>query len=236
VAPATSGVSTPESQAPRAYARAMSERAVKTVGLVAIPTAVLLMVLGPIQAFVWGDGGPDVPAWIRSADGLHRWADSVWLRLGGSLDRYHFWGRLMVLTYLGALAGVWAFHRVAAPRVGGWRILVVALALGAVFDLGGYWGSTFDGISGVLAGFEFFCLPALLVGSLRYGWVLRRPGTQARWPGFVLLGGGLGVIPSMAAIAYWPHGVVLPVALAAAVLAAATAFRLRVEPASVPAS
>jgi hypothetical protein len=212
----------------------MSSRTPKAIGLVAVPTALLLMVLAPIQSFVWGDGGPEVPAWIRSADGLHRWADGVWLRFGGSLDRYHFWGRLMVLTYLGALAGIWAFRRVAAPGIDGWRILVGALALGAVLDLGGYWGSTFEGPSGVLAGFEFFCLPVLLAGTVRYGWVLRRPGTRVRWPGFVLLGAALGVIPSMVAIAYWPHGIVLPVAVAAAVLAAATAVGLKVEPASAP--
>jgi hypothetical protein len=216
----------------------MSTRTIRLLGLISVPTALMLFVLAPIQSYVWGSGGPDVPAWIRSMEGFQRWAQETADRFGGGLDAYHFWGRFMTFTFAGAALGIWAFRRLAAPGTKGWRIMLVALVAGAILDAGGYWGATFSGISMIMAGMEFFTLPLLIIGTIRATWVYLRSKATPRWPGYVLLGASIGFLPSMVLIAYWPHGFVLPVAIAAAVLAvgAAAGVRVTVPPAAVAVS
>lgn len=206
----------------------MSTRTIRLLGLISVPTALLLLVLSPIQSYVWGSGGADVPAWIRSLGGFQRWAQETADRFGGGLDAYHFWGRFMTFTYAGAALGIWAFRRLAVPGSKGWRIMLVALVAGAFLDAGGYWGDTFSGISGVMAGLEFFALPLLMIGTFRATWVSLRSKVTPRWPGYVLLGASIGFVPSFVLIAYWPHGIVLPVAVAAAILAVGAAAQVPV--------
>jgi hypothetical protein len=195
-------------------------------GLISVPTTFLLAFLTPVQASAsaLAYGGDGVPDWIRNVGGVQAFADDIWSRFGGSLNQYDFWGRWAVLCYLGAVVGLWAFHRVAAPSVTGWRLLFATLCIAAVGDVGAY--SSLPVISNVGGTIEFFMLPLMLAGVIRYGWVLLRRKLSPRWPGWVLIVSAAAVIPSMGLTGYWPHGFVLPISAGIAVLATATAVGL----------
>lgn len=186
------------------------------IGLVSVPTTLLLAFLTPVQAVAYDRD--DARPWLRDLNQVHALADSIWGELGGSLDRYDFWGRWTVIGYLGALAALWAFHRVSAPAIDGWRLLLVCLMVAGVADVAAYSGV--PGLSHVGGSIEFFALPLLLAGTVRYGWVLARTGLPS-WPGWVLLGSAAAVVPSMALTAYWPHGALVPISTGLSALAVA---------------
>ena len=191
---------------------------------------VLCVFLAPIQSYAFSENGKGVPGWIGSLTGLHTWAQEFSDRWGGG-DVYHTFGRPFVLVYVCALIGVIGFRLVVAPGVSGWRVLTWSLAIGAVCDVGAYWGSTFSGPSGVLASFEFYTLVAIIAGAMRYGWVLRRSGVVPSWVGWVVFASGPFPFVTTAITAYWPHGPMLSISIAMSVLGA---FTLRTGVALAP--
>ena len=201
------------------------QRYLSLLGLLGVPATFLLAFLTPVQAKAFDDRPR---AWLVDLEPVHAFADRIWRELGGSLNRYEFWGRWTVLGYLGAMVGLWAFHRVSAPAVPGWRLLVSALGIATGADLIAYW---FSGhvIADVGGSIEFFMLPLIVAGTFRYAWVLIRPG-KPRWPGGTLLASGIAVIPAMAATNYWPHGVLVPVSAGIAVLGVGAARGVSVRP------
>ena len=186
------------------------------IGLVSVPTTLLLAFLTPVQAVAYDkDSARD---WMRNLSGVHSMADRVWGNLGGSLDRYDFWGPWTVLGYLRALTSLQAFRRASAPAIPGWRLLSGCLIVAGVADVAAYSGVT--GLSQVGGSIEFLALLVIVGGIVRYGWVLMRTGVPS-WPGWVLLGSAAAVIPSMSLTNYWPHGALVPISLGLSVLAVA---------------
>jgi hypothetical protein len=203
----------------------------RVLGLLSVPTTILLAFLTPVQALAFDDG---VRPWIRDLDALHAVADQIWSRLGGSLDRYDFWGRWTVVCYLGMIAGLRSFAQVVAPASGGSRVLLIGLYVGAVADLGAYWAIGGEVGTQVCASVEFLVLPVLLAGAVRFGYVLVRRGPPPRWAGWILLASTAAVPVSLTLTNYWPHGALLPLSAGIAVLSlvAAGGPRTRVlEPA-----
>ena len=204
----------------------MERRVFAFVGLLSVPTTVLLVFLTPVQATAADEG---TPTWMRDLDGVHSLADRVWLGYGGSLDRYQFWGRWTVLGYLGAIAGLWAFHRLSAPAVRGSRLLLIALCVAAVGDTGAYWSPDGSVASHAGGSIEFFMLPVIFASALGYGWMLRGRAHRSRWLGWALIGATLFVPVSMTATSYWPHGLLVPIAAGISILAVAAAAGLQMD-------
>ena len=203
-----------------------NRRILAFVGLLSVPTTLLLAFLTPVQATAADEG---TPSWMRTLDGVHSLADRVWLEYGGSLDRYQFWGRWTVLGYLGAIAGLWAFRRLSAPAVNGSRVLLIAFCVAAVADVGAYWSPDGSVASHAGGSIEFFMLPVIFGSALWYGWMLRRRTHRSRWPGWALIGATALVPVSMAATNYWPHGLLVPIAAGISILAVAATTGLSVE-------
>lgn len=204
-----------------------TRRRIAFVGLLSVPATLLLAFLTPVQVTAADEG---TPSWMRNLDGLHSLADRVWLDFGGSLDRYQFWGRWTVVGYMGVIAGLWAFRRLSAPAINGSRVLLIALCVAAIGDLGAYWAPGGSVTSHALAMIEFLMLPVIFVSALRYGWVLRRRVHRSRWPGWVLLVATAMVPVSMTVTNYWPHGLLVPIAAGISVLAVAASAGVSVEP------
>jgi hypothetical protein len=171
----------------------------RALGLLSVPAALLLAFLIPVQATAFDD---NAQPWLRDLDSVHAVADRVWSTLGGSLDRYDFWGRWTVACYLGMIAGLRSFVRLVAPDKRGSRLQLTALCVGAVGDVGAYWG---DGlVSQIFATMEFLALPLVIAGAVRYGYVLVRRGPGPRWVGWVMLASAAAVPVSLALTNYWP--------------------------------
>lgn len=196
----------------------------KALGLLSVPAAILLAFLTPVLALAFGD---DVRPWIRDLDSVHTVADQVWSTLGGSLDRYEFWGRWTIACYLGMIAGLRSFVQLVAPATGGSRLLLIALCVGAVGDVGAYWGTGWELGSQVLATVEFLALLVLLAGAVWFGYVLVRRGPRPRWAGWVMLASAAAVPASLSLTNYWPHGVLLPISVGIAVLSLVAAGQPR---------
>jgi hypothetical protein len=133
--------------------------------------------------------------------------------LAPGLDDYHFFGRFFFLVYLLALAGLWAFHFGAMPasdqREGtAFRILAVGLAVGAVADLGPYWGGL-ESPFAVLFVLEELALLAVLIGTVLYGRALLLGRSAPRFLGWLFVLSGLGALPVTWVTGYFPHGTLL---------------------------
>lgn len=196
-------------------------RTTALVGLLSVASTLLLAFLTPVQVIAADEGG--APSWLGRLDRVHSLADRVWVEYGGTLDRYEFWGRWTVLGYLGAIAGLWAFHRLSAPAVPGYGVLQTALCVAAVGDAVAYRAPEDSVALHVLATVEFLMLPVILISALFYGWSLQRRARRPRWPGWALIGSAALVPVSMTATNYWPHGLLLPIATGISVLAVAAA-------------
>ena len=202
----------------------MERPSISLLGLVSVPATLLLAFLTPVVATAY-DAAPER---MRNLDRVHSVADRVWQDYGGSLTAYEFWGRFTVLAYLGAVAGLWAFHRLSAPSVGGQRVLMIALASAAVADFGAYWAPDDSIVMHIAGMFEFLLLLVVWGAVIWYGWALRRSTLRSRWPGWVLIGGAALVPVSMTVTNYWPHGLLLPILSGISVLAVAAAAGLSV--------
>lgn len=196
----------------------------KALGLLSVPAAILLAFLTPVLALAFGD---NVRPWIRDLESVHAMADQVWSTLGGSLDRYEFWGRWTIACYLGMIAGLRSFVQLVVPATGGSRLLLIVLCVGAVGDVGAYWGTGWELGSQILGSVEFLALPVLLAATVRFGYVLVRRGPRPRWVGWVMLASAAAVPASLWLTNYWPHGVLLPISVGMAVLSLVAAGQPR---------
>jgi hypothetical protein len=187
----------------------------RAVGLLAVPAAILLAFLTPVVATAFGG---DAQPWLRDLDAVHALADRIWSRLGGSLDRYEFWGRWTVLGYIGMIAGLRSFVRLVAPETGGSRLLLIALSVAAVGDGGAYWAGGWDVGSQIFGTVEFLALPVVVAGVIWCGFALVRRGPRPRWAGWVMLASAAAVPVSMGLTNYWPHGALVPISVGLAVL------------------
>lgn len=134
--------------------------------LLPVGGAVATAVLAPVAVYAFS--ADETPAWIRNAESLHAWADDI---SGG--DPHHWFGRLFVFVYLAGLGGLLLRRREHRPV----RVVTVALAVGALADVGGYWMS--DSPVGMMAGIvEFLNLPVLLGAVTVTGWRWRRAGRR----------------------------------------------------------
>lgn len=115
--------------------------------------AALCLVLTPVQSRVWN--GADSPALVRTVDPFVDLLLGLRSRIAPGVDDYHFFGRFFFLVYLLALAGLWAFHHRARAEGDrrertAFRVLAVGLAVGALADLGPYWGGLESPIRGAV--------------------------------------------------------------------------------------
>jgi hypothetical protein len=198
--------------------------ALRALGLLSVPGALLLAFLTPVQAVAYGDGARP---WLRELGSVHALADQVWSTLGGSLDRYDFWGLWTIVCYLGMIAGLRSFVQLVAPAVGGSRLLLTALYVAAVADVGAYWGGGWDLGSQIFGSLEFFALPFVVAGTVRFGYVLVRHGPRPRWVGWVMLASAAAVPVSLGLTNYWPHGLLLPISIGIAMLSLVAAAQPR---------
>ena len=194
----------------------------RALGLLSVPAAILLAFLTPVQAVAFG--GDNVRPWLRDLDFVHALADRVWSTLGGSLDRYEFWGLWTVAGYLGMIAGLRSLVRLADSASAPFRLLMIALWVGAIGDVGAYWGGGWKVGSQIFARVEFLALPVMVAGVVWGGYVLIRRGPRPRWAGWVMLASAAAVPVSLGLTNYWPHGVLLPVSVGIAVLSLVAAF------------
>lgn len=65
---------------------------------------------------------------------VHALADRVWQDYGGSMDRYEFWGRWIVLGCIGAAATNYWPHGLLVPIATGISILAVAASAGLLVE------------------------------------------------------------------------------------------------------
>jgi hypothetical protein len=179
--------------------------------------------LSPIQSAIWNADEPGPQPMIVSLMGavidlggpIHQ---AVGAPLG--LTPYEFWGRLFLLVYLGAIAGVLVIRR-RGPRGClariGIGVLLAGLLVALVGDVAAYWahGTALEDLLWS-RGFavELTGLLLVLIGTLLLGAALLRARMYA--PGVLLLGGAVLAVPMTFVVRYIPHGTVLPIAAALA--------------------
>jgi hypothetical protein len=177
-------------------------------GLVA---AALCLVLTPVQSRVWN--GADSPALVRAVDPFVDLLLALRSRVAPGVDDYHFFGRFFFLVYLLALAGLWALHHQLRGegdrrKRTAFRVLTAGLVVGAVADLGPYWGGLESPFAALFL-LEELALLAILVGTVLYGRALLLGGSAARWLGWLFVLAGPGALPATWVTGYFPHGTVL---------------------------
>lgn len=155
------------------------------------------------------------------ADTIHNTFGS---RLG--LDKYYFYGRMFFLVYLAAIAGLVGLHTLQSGcerRERTWfHVLLIGLLLALAGDIVAYRGGSGDisqsPVQGLGLTFEMLAVPAVLIGSVLYGRVTLRGDAVPRWVAWLLVIAGPAAVPVMFLTNYIPHGAVLPVSLAMAVV------------------
>jgi hypothetical protein len=175
-------------------------------------------VLTPVQSRVWK--GDDAPPLVRAVDPLVNVLTRLRQEIAPGVDDYHFFGRFFFLVYLLSLAGLWALHAgtMKGPdgREGTWfRVLAVGLGMGAVGDVGPYWGGI-ESPWAALFLLEELALIAIMVGTVGYGIVLLRSGRAPRWLGWLFVAAGPGAILMSWVTGYFPHGPMLLFTMAVA--------------------
>ena len=173
--------------------------------------AALCLVLTPVQSRVWN--GADSPALVRTVDPFVDLLLGVRSRVAPGLDDYHFFGRFFFLVYLLALGGLWAFH--ARSGAAGdrrertaFRVLAASLVVGALSDLGPYWGGLESPFAALFV-LEELALLAILVGTVLFGRALLLARSAPRWLGWLFVLAGPGALPVTWVTGYFPHGTVL---------------------------
>jgi hypothetical protein len=189
----------------------------------------LCLVLTPVQSRAWN--GNDAPPLVRAADPLVSLLFRLRREIAPGVDDYHFFGRIFFLVYLLSLVPLWSFH---VGRMGNvdrrerawFRVLAVSLLVGAVGDVGPYWG----GIESPWAALflvEELSLVAIMVGAVGYGAALLHSGGAPRWLGWLFVAAGPGAILMSWLTGYFPHG---PMLLFTVAVATAGAYAVRSGP------
>lgn len=206
---------------PRGMDRARVLTVLATLG------ALWCLFLAPIQSGVWNadePGPPPIAVTLMAAviDVGGRVHQALGPALGPALGLtpYEFWGRLFVLVYLGAIAGVLIIRR-RGPRGRlartGSGLLLAGLVLALVGDVAAYWahGTALEDLRWS-RGFavELTGLFLMLVGMLILGIGSLRARQHA--VGALLLCGAVLAVPMTFVVRYIPHGTMLPIAAALA--------------------
>ncbi len=185
-----------------------------------------MLAVDPYQASIW-EGGGSAPL-VRAAGPLLDLSDRIHgalePRLG--LDKYYVYGSLFFLVYAGTIAGLVGLHTLQSgttPRERTWfRVLLVGLSLALLGDIGAYWGGSGDisesPFQGAAFSFEMLAVLVVLVSSVFYGMVTLRADTVPRWIAWLLIIAGPAAVLGVLLTGYIPHGAVLPLSLAVAVV------------------
>jgi hypothetical protein len=196
-------------------------------GLAGLLGGQLCVALTPIQTFIWSREAS--PAWVLTIRPLLDRYLAIYERVGTplGLSDYHFFGRMFFLVYLLALLPLLAVHADQSDRgvrleTVGFRWSVAGLITAAVGDVGAYWGGsdadTFAAIQGFAFAMEMPAVLAILIGSVLYGIATLRARVLPRWCGWLLIAAAPTAILTTAVVTYVPHGTMLPISLAWAVI------------------
>ena len=100
--------------------------------------------------------------------------------------------------------------------------MLVGLVLALVGDVVAYWGGSGDisqsPVQGLGFTFEMLAVLAMLIGSVLYGRVTLRGDAVPDWVAWLLVIAGPAGVPVVFLVGYIPHGAVLPLSLAMAVV------------------
>ena len=192
---------------------------------VAVAAALWCLFLAPIQSAIWnaGEPGPE-PLVVVVLRPLIAIGDAVYAALGSVLGTpYEFWGRLFAPVYAGMLAALALVAR--ADNARGVRLARAAIVVALIADAASYWShdTALGFLWGAGFGIELGALLLTVLGVIvisRSQWV-----AGERFAGVMLLAGVLLIVPSYLVVRYVPHGAVLPMAVALAVVATSIARR-----------
>ena len=207
----------------------------RLLGLGAVVGFVVALLLGVIQSNIFN--GPAAPGWVQAftpwLELANEWRESLPLSTGD----YYFFGRIFFVVYLLTIGGFVAWQQrtdTALPtRPASYPILLIALALALVGDVASYWGGIgqFNTVQGLGFAVELLALAIAGIATSIYGWQLRRMGAQPRpvtWP--LILTFPLAVVV-LFALGYAPHGPMIAISAASAVVGAVTLTAPRAPPA-----
>ncbi len=195
-------------------------------GLAALLSGLLCLLLTPIQASIWDQAS--APPLVRSAGPLLDLADRIHgtfnPRLG--LDAYYFYGRMFFLVYLAAIAGLVDLHALQAGRERRermwFRVVLGGLVLALAGDIVAYWGGSGDisqsPVQGLGFTVEMLAVLVVLIGAVFYGRATLRGNAVPDWVAWPLVVAGPAAVPVVFLVNYIPHGAVLPLSLAMAVV------------------
>ena len=195
-------------------------------GLAALLGGPLCLLLTPIQASIFNGAG--AAPLVRIARPLLDLGDRIHRALGPrlGLDAYYFYGRMFFLVYLAAIAGLVGLHALQSGRErreSTWfRVVLAGLVLALVGDLVAYWGGSGDisqsPVQGLGFTFEMLAVLAMLIGSVFYGRLTLRGDAVPDWVAWLLVIAGPAAVPVVFLVGYIPHGAVLPLSLAMAIV------------------
>ncbi len=195
-------------------------------GLAALLGGLLCLVLTPIQASIWN--GANSPPVVLAAKPLLELADRIHATFGSGLglDKYYFYGRLFFLVYLAAITGLVGLHTLQSSDTRWertwYRVVLLGLVVALMGDILAYWGGSGDisesPVQGLGFTVEMLAVLAVLIGSVFYGRVTLRGNVISNWAAWLLVIAGPAAIPVVFLTRYIPHGAVLPLSLALAVV------------------
>ena len=199
---------------------------VKWAGLAALLGGLLCVVLTPIQASIFS--GAEAPPLVLAAGPLLDLANRTHATLGPplGLDEYYLYGRMFFLVYLAVIAGFIGLHALQSrgvPRERLWfRVVLGGLSLALIGDVLAYWGGSGDisesPVQGLGFTFEMLAFLVVLIGSVFYGRITLRGHIVPNWAAWLIIVAGPAAIPVVFLTNYIPHGAVLPLSLAMAVV------------------
>ncbi len=199
---------------------------VRWAGLAALLGGLLCVLLTPIQASIFSRA--DAPPLVLAAGPLLDLANRIHGTFGPrlGLDEYYLYGRMFFLVYLAVIAGLVGLHALQSrgvPRERLWfRVVLGGLSLALVGDVVAYWGGSGDisesPVQGLGFTFEMLAVLVVLIGSVFYGRITLRGNVVPTWAAWLLVIAGPAAIPVVFLTNYIPHGAVLPLSLAMAVV------------------
>lgn len=192
-------------------------------GFAAILAGILGIFLTPFMASIWAyEGGAVV--WEETMVLVRYFGPALeqagFLSFAPEHVVYYTYGRLYFLVYLLLLPGVVAFHAALPQRVQEYgnlrerhRLLMLALLIAMLGDIGGYWGGSGDEFGGVQAAGAFVEIAGLVMifgASLIYGLGLRKAGLDPRWVAWLLIfSGPAAILFNCSVVFYFPNGPML---------------------------